>query len=263
MLLKKNEKIGFKVTFAALIVCIGIAAFFFFKQPETDSPGKNDTSGRHGSPSTGAIIQKKIETKPEIEYRNLEQDEDLKNLMHARKKELGLDKSLDMIVQSDETFTIGDVKTAMGDILKQAFKKENKVYAENIGPAGELSPRKLQKFGIYVVQPGDNIWNIHFNILKEYYSHKGIKVAPRADEPGSEGTSSGIGKILKFSETMIIIYNLMEKKVDTDIDLLEPLSKIVVYNMEEVFSLLQEINYENINRIQFDGQTIWIPTEKL
>ena len=77
-----------------------------------------------------------------------------------------------------------------------------------------------------------------------------------------KGQSSGIGKILKFSETMVIIYNLLEKKVDVDINLLSPLSKIIVYNMEEVFSLLRDINFDTIDRIQFDGKTIWVPANK-
>jgi len=63
-----------------------------------------------------------------------------------------------------------------------------------------------------VVKPGDNIWNIHFNILKEYYSHKNILVSSKADEPINMGQSSGVGKILKFSETMVIIYNLIEDR---------------------------------------------------
>ena len=180
--------------------------------------------------------------------------------MGDRKQKLGLDKSLDMIVNSDETFTIGDVEISMSDILKQAFIKEGDVYEEKIETSGAIRPQKIKQYGIYVVQPGDNIWNIHFNILKEYYEHQGISVAPKADEPIDSGMSSGVGKILKFSETMVIIYNLIEKNVSTNIDLLEPLSKIVVYNMDEVFSLLQEINYENIDRIQFDGKTIWIPS---
>ena len=61
---------------------------------------------------------------------------------------------------------------------------------------------------------------------------------------------------------MVIIYNLVDKKVDSSINLLEPLSKVVIYNMDEVFSLLFEVNYDNIDRIQFDGKTIWIPTKK-
>ena len=74
--------------------------------------------------------------------------------------------------------------------------------------------------------------------------------------------SSGVGKILKFSENMVMIYNLAENRVARDINLIEPLSKIVVYNMDEVFSLLSRINYQNIDRIQFDGKTIWIPGNK-
>ena len=114
-----------------------------------------------------------------------------------------------------------------------------------------------------MVQPGDNIWNIHFNILKDYYDAQEITISPDADEPKTQGQSSGIGKILKFSETMVVIYNLLEKKVDVDINLLQPLSKIIVYNMDEIFSLLEDINFDKIDSIQFDGKTIWIPAKKL
>ncbi|MCD4675300.1 MAG: hypothetical protein K8S18_04800 [Desulfobacula sp.] len=151
----------------------------------------------------------------------------------------------------------------MRDILEKAFIKKGDVFQEKIDDSGAVRPQKTKEYGIYVVQPGDNIWNIHFNILKEFYEYQGINVSPQADEPYGQGMSSGVGKILKFSETMVIIYNLIEKKVDSNIDLLEPLSKIVVYNMDEVFSLLQEFNYDNIDRLQFDGKTIWIPAKKL
>jgi hypothetical protein len=50
--------------------------------------------------------------------------------------------------------------------------------------------------------------------------------------------------------------------VDVDINLLSPLSKIIVYNMDEVFSLLRDINFDTIDRIQFDGKTIWVPAKK-
>ena len=78
----------------------------------------------------------------------------------------------------------------------------------------------------------------------------------------NQGQSSGVGKILKFSESMVVIYNLLEKKMEMDINLLKPLSKIIVYNMDEVFSLLHDINFDKIDRIQFDGKTIWIPAKK-
>ena len=209
------------------------------------------------------IAQGKIIVLPDIDYKNLKKDEKLKQLMVSRKEELGLKKSIDMIVKSDETFKVGDVQIPLRDILEKARFKEGKVFEEKIEDSGAVQPEKIKKFGIYVVQPGDNIWNIHFNILKEFYEYQGIKISPVADEPLTTGMSSGVGKILKFSETMVIIYNFIEQKIDSNIELLEPLSKIIIYNMEEIFSLLQEVNYEDIDRIQFDGKTIWVPTKKL
>ncbi len=274
MLLKKNEKASVIVTIALVAAVIIIAGIVFLNRPQKgpDSDGKPQNiitktveaiqeNRSEDLPDKDVVVQGQIVIKPTIDYKDLKKDSRLKSLMGSRKQELGLDKSLDMIVNSDETFTIGDIEVSMSDILKQAFLKQGDVFEEKIETSGEVRPQKIKQYGIYVVQPGDNIWNIHFNILKEYYDTQGFSVAAKADEPVDRGLSSGVGKILKFSETMVIIYNLVEKKVDTNIDLLEPLSKIIVYNMDEVFSLLKEINYQNIDRIQFDGKTIWIPSE--
>ncbi len=236
---------------------------FLSKQEKIAAQAKADNgSDKANVTIQDGVVKGDIIVTPTIDYKHLAKDEELKNLMRSRKQKLGLNKSIDMIVNSDEIVTIGGVQVSVSDILKQAFLKDGEVFEEKIEHSGEVRPQKIKEYGIYVIQAGDNIWNIHFNILKEFYDHKDIDVSPEADEPGTQGLSSGVGKILKFSETIVIIYNLIEKKVDTNIDLLEPLSKIVVYNMDEVFSLLTEINYNNIDRIQFDGKTIWIPTEK-
>lgn len=274
MLLKKNEKKNLVIAIVLAVLGIVLFSILYFKPPKERralpaekktgiaQPAETDKTKTPDAQKEDGVARGDIIVLPTIDYKDLARDEKLKELMETRKKNMGLDKSLDMIVQSDESFTIGDVRISMSDILKQAFLKQGEVFEEKIGHSGEIRPGKIKEYGIYVVQPGDNIWNIHFNILKEYYGQQGIKVAPKADEPINQGLSSGVGKILKFSEAMVIIYNMLEKKVDTDINLLEPLSKIVVYNMDEVFSLLKEINYENIDRIQFDGKTIWIPAEK-
>jgi len=209
------------------------------------------------------IVKGDINIAPTIDYKNLEKDKPLKKLMEARKKKIGIQNSLDMIVKSDESFIIGGSKVSMREILEKAFTKSGDVYQEEISPSGQIVPQTIREYGIHVVQPGDNIWNIHFNILKEYYALKEIQVASKADEPGIKGFSTGVGKLLKFSETMVIIYNLIEKQVAEDINLLEPLSKIVVYNMDTVFTLLEEINYNNVDKIQFDGKNIWIPANKI
>ena len=207
-------------------------------------------------------VIKKIVVTPTIDYSKVENSPVLKKLMDLRKEKLGIKKSLDIIVKSNESFKIDGVQVSMIDVLEKALVKKDKILKEKIDPSGAVLPQKIEEYGIYVVQPGDNIWNIHFNILKEFYEHKGITVSSMADEPMEKGISSGVGKILKFSETMVIIYNLVEKKVVSNIDTLEPLSKIIVYNMGEVFSLLTQVEYDNINQIQFDGQNIWIPAQE-
>ncbi len=275
MLLKENEKKKLFITIGVILIGIGFWSFLFSnktqKIPQKVQATKDKT---FVSKNTGGnqkaitkiedgTVQGDIIVMPTIDYNDLKKNKKLKDLMVSRKESLGIKKSLDMIVNSDESFTIGDIQISMRDILEKAFIKKGEVFEEKIEASGAVRPHKIKAYGIYVVQPGDNIWNIHFNILKEYYEYKGINVSSEADEPIDKGLSSGVGKILKFSETLVIIYNLVEKKVTSDIDLLEPLSKIVVYNMDEVFSLLQEINYKNIDRIQFDGKTIWIPTKKL
>ncbi len=211
------------------------------------------------------VVEKQIQEKPAIDYNDLkdvENDTHLDQMMQKRLQDLGIKKSLDMIVRSDESFVVGGKKVSMVDVLEKAFVKNNKIFETRITESGETVPERIEEYGIYVVQAGDNIWNIHFNILTEYFASRGIDVTSDADEPLHGGHSSGIGKILKFSETMVIIYNLIDEQVASDINLLEPLSKIVVYNMGEVFSLLEEINYDTVNQIQFDGSTIWIPHPK-
>ena len=71
-----------------------------------------------------------------------------------------------------------------------------------------------------------------------------------------------MGKLLKFSENIVYIYNIREKKLDMDINIIHPLSKIVVYNMNQVFALLNQIDYNQVNLIHFDGETLWIPAEQ-
>jgi len=118
--------------------------------------------------------------------------------------------------------------------------------------------KKEDVYGVYVVQHADNVWNIHFSFLKEYFDKRKISVSPVSDEP-NRGRSSGVGKLLKFSEQMVYIYNLEEHRLDMNLNLIHPLSKIVVFNLGKAFSLLEQIDYRNVNRIQFDGEKIRIP----
>jgi hypothetical protein len=123
----------------------------------------------------------------------------------------------------------------------------------------QILPQKdIQVYGIYAVQSGDNVWNIHFNFLKDYFNNRGIRLSPKADKPIGK-KSSGVGKILKFAENMVYIYNIREEQVEMNLHQIHPLSKIVVFNLGQVFSVLSQIDYRNINQIEYDGETLWIP----
>ncbi len=114
-------------------------------------------------------------------------------------------------------------------------------------------------FGIYVVKPGDNIWNIHFQFLKAFFGSKGVTLSPMSDEAHENGRSSGVGKLLKFSEARVYIYNLKERKLDMNLHRIHPLGKIVIFKFGEFFAMLDRIDSQNVHHIEFDGETIWMP----
>jgi hypothetical protein len=220
---------------------------------------------QRAAPASGNVTQKirvPVQPQPVLDYNRLEKDEELDRLMSKRKQEYGVNQGIDMIVTSDESIKIGDSMIQMQEILDKIDLASGDIVEKNIQPNGVDSTQKVQFFGIHVVQPGDNIWNIHFKFLKNYFENKGIALSPLADEPDQQGLSSGVGKLLKFSENIVYIYNIRERKLDMDLNIIQPLSKIVVYNMNQVFALLNQIDYDQVNLIHFDGETLWIPAEQ-
>ncbi len=227
------------------------------QEQDTQVAQKNLGSNKTDALSGGVV--KQINKPTVIDYNELAKESIMKDLMASRKKDLGLNDSVDLVVKSNETFTVGGNTVSMEKILEQAFADKGKVLEKKLDESGAQTPVRLTTYGVYVVQPGDNIWNIHFRMLKEYYARKGIRLRQNADEPESSGLSSGVGKILKFSEAMVIIYNLKEKKVTADVNIIDPLSKAVIYNMDEIFALLEQIDFNHVDRLRFDGSNIWIP----
>jgi hypothetical protein len=179
--------------------------------------------------------------------------------MQQRKARYGVDKGVDIIAQSNESIKIGDSTVSMQEILEKIRLKSGDIVEKDLKSQDGNSKEKLESFGIHVVKPGENIWNIHFTFLKDYFDHKGVQLSPRSDEPLQGGSSSGVGKILKFSEHTVNIYNIREHKLDVNLNLIFPLTKVLVYNMDQIFAFLDLIDYKHVNRIQFDGETLWMP----
>ena len=291
---EKRKKSLWILAVVSVLILLGVIVFFSLYSPERKESQPNERAEYGESESSGAAhgvsvdskeeptnaetdmnqgpendtsdmeetLEKNIIKIPSINYRFLENGNKLGKMMKQRKEKFGLTDSVDLIVKSDESFIVGGRKISMEEIIEKAAVKRGEIYEAEIKGSTPQSPDNVREYGIHVVQPGDNVWNIHFNVIKDYYSSRGISVEPEADEPNEAGMSSGVGKILKFSEKTVIIYNLAEDRIDTNIDLIQPLSKIVVYNLSRVFSLLNQISYENVDRVKFDGTTLWIATDK-
>jgi hypothetical protein len=242
----------------AITVCVALVAggvWFFLQQPKTpqlivEQPAQAPAKARL------AIPEEKV-----IDYGKLRdaKDDELSQLMEERKATYGVEKSIDMIVKSDESIKVGEQTVQMEKILDQVRLNQGEILETDL--ATGTVKGKPREYGIHVVQPSDNIWDVHFKLLKDYYDHKGIQISPLADEPDRGGKSSGVGKILKFSEHMVHIYNVKDGKLESDLDLIYPMSKIVVYNMSYIFALLDRIDYQDVERIEFDGETLWLPAE--
>jgi hypothetical protein len=196
-----------------------------------------------------------------IDYSKIEKEGDLKDLMDQRKEDLGVGEGIDIIAKSDESLKIGDSTVPMSDIIEKIQLKIGDIVEKNIA-SGDSDPNQpIKDFGIYVVQPGDNIWDVHFRFLKDYFARKGISLSPNSDEPDTRGASSGVGKILKFSENIVHIYSVEKRSLDINLGMIHPLTKLVIYNMDRIFALLDQIDYNKVDLINFDGETLWVPAE--
>jgi hypothetical protein len=237
-----------------LTAAIGSGIYFAsYKKPEENSSRLTKTSQ--------PIFREKV-----IDFNKVDHDENLQVLIKERKENFGLDKGVDIIVSADESFKIGKSIISMKEILEKIRIKQGDLIEEGLtdNPFGksletqDLSNKSDQSFGIYVVKSNDNFWNIHFRFLQDYFGKKNIQVSPIADKPDSQGFSSDIGKILKFSEKIVYIYNLRDRKLDVNLNLIHPENEIVVFHMAEILSLLDQIDLVDVDMIRFDGENLWI-----
>lgn len=191
-----------------------------------------------------------------IDTGQIEKNSELHALMEKRKKEYGVGSGVDIIAKPGETLKVGKNIVPMNDVLNKIQSEKRQITETDLmKPSSSATP---DIYGIYVVQPGDNVWDVHFRILKSFFAQKGVTLSRWADQPLRNGDSSGVGRILKYSETMVSIYNIQERRVETNLNLLRPFSKIVVFNIGQALEVLKQIDYGHINTIRFDGKKLWI-----
>jgi len=250
---KKSSAISNRViaiiAICVIIVVLSAIGFWYWKSPGTTEVAK--------IPAAKVTIP--VKTQPVIDYSKITKDRELRDLMEKRKEEYGVGEGIDIIAKSDESLKIGGSIVPMQRIIDKIQLKIGDIIENDIGK--EAGTEDKREFGIYVVQPGDNMWNVHFKFLRDYFTRKNVTLSPRSDEPNFRGYSSGVGKLLKFSENIVHIYNLKKQELDSDLNLIHPLSKLVIYNMDRIFALLDQIDYDNVDHIEFDGEMLWIPSE--
>lgn len=251
-----NNMLALLVIGAFALVIIAAAATRWYRQQDAPRPE---------TPTDPVVVP--IPEQTVIEYNTQEEGNEPNLLIEKRKERFGVNQGVDLIVHADESVKIGDTVVPMQEILDRIKLQRGDIVEKSIqgsaaDTAGQTPSKPAKAYGIYVVQPGDNTWNIHFQFLKDFFKQRGIMLSPISDEPNRFGASSGVGKLLKFSESMVTVYNIRERRIDLDLNLIQPLSKVVVFDMGQVFSLLDQLDYDRVNHIQFDGETLWVPAKQ-
>ena len=111
-------------------------------------------------------------------------------------------------------------------------------------------------YGIHLVLPGENLWQVHLDFLREYFAKKGIVLEQGADRPDQKGRSSGVARILKYAERMVFIYSLKDNQLSDDLNLIRPNEKIVIFNITRLDKILKKLDANEIKKVRLDGNNL-------
>ena len=207
------------------------------KKGAAQSPG----AAQKPAPAAGAVAKGKMPASGDVQA--------------SRKRPYGLEESLDAVVRSDEKIKVGDKVIPVTELQRKLMvQQRGQVMESSLG-----KPEKISVWGVHVVRPGESLWSIHFRLLREYMAARGVKLGAKADQPTTEGYSSGVGKVLKFAEHMVGVYNTQTRHMSRNLNMLEPGHKVVVYNLTEIFAQLAKINPRDLSGVMYDGRVLFFP----
>ncbi len=230
----------------------GLYYFYFFNQSKEVS---NVVSSHVTPPKKEEVRASKIEESTSAPQTL----EPKKEEIEVRKKELGLSKSIDVVLKPGEQAEIKGTVINPHEVVKQKEIEEGKIIEEKLSSGDNSSQNKEEElYGIHVVRKGENLWNIHFGLIKDYLASQGIKIPDNADEPYENGRSSGVGKLLKFAENMVLVYNIKQKKSRRNINIIHPGEEVVIFKINSIFKMLKGIDFKQLDYIVFDGRRIYL-----
>lgn len=234
------------------------------------TPGSSRDGRRAASPPSGDRIVKPIETSevpPPLPLPKVSRESG----QEERKSAYGLKESVDHIVSEEESFPVHGSQWSIADIREKLAEKDRESEEQGVYPVlpnvvEKDIPSMLRKripgaaganeafpgfYGVKVVRPGENLWNIHYNILREYFARRGVNLPRHADEPQPDGRSSSVGRILKFLEGAVQVYSIPENRLVRDLDRIHPDDLIVFFNISDVFSVLDNLQPEELRWIRY------------
>ena len=167
-----------------------------------------------------------------------------------RNAEYRLGAVLDIIAVPGETIKVGGRGIAMDDISEKIRLEIGDIVETDL-KTGEMASEKSDVFGIHILKFKERLPDIHFKLLKELVDARGMSLAGMSSESHRRGAGFMVKKILAFSEHNAHIYDIKKKRVTSDANLSEPNSKIVIYRLGMLSSLLDSMDGGRID----DGLT--------
>jgi hypothetical protein len=179
-----------------------------------------------------------------------------------RKQAFGLGNSVDHIILKDEPFEVAG-KTFTIDHIQSEIQGSKTQFDPATGqpPAGPEAPY----YGVRIVQPSENVWKIHFGILREYLARRQVILPKNADRPLPGGRSSGVSRLLKFIESVVVVYNTSDNRIEKNINLVQPHSVVIFFKISDLFKALDQMQPEDWKwlryvkgsiRVNRPGQTV-------
>ncbi len=183
-----------------------------------------------------------------------------------RREAFQLKNSVDFIVTKDEPFEAAGRMLTIGEILgipqigKDSSEIVPSVEEKEIGSrvrrpiqtsTAPAPSRQIAYYGVKVVKRTENVWDIHYSILREYFARKDVILPTDSDKPSLDGRSSGIGRILKFIEGVVYVYSINGNQLIKNIDLIQPGSFIVFFKISDLFAALDAIQPEDLSSIRY------------
>ncbi|MGV8074208.1 MAG: hypothetical protein AB2L11_06615 [Syntrophobacteraceae bacterium] len=183
-----------------------------------------------------------------------------------RRNTLQLKESVDYIVTKDEPFEAGGKQLRIADLLglfhesKDAPSIFPSIQEKEIGSkvrhsilpsTSASSPSNLSYYGVRIVRDADNVWHIHYAIIREYFARRGILLAKDCDRPLQDGRSSGVARLLKFIEAIVYVYNVNENRFEKDLNFIYPQFVIVFFKISDFFAALDNLRAEDLSSVYY------------